>query len=230
MYQYSYLIGDLIALIIWIILFLWRKDVRREMIIMSFLFGIAGPISELIYTIDWWRPLTMTGTIIGIEDFIFGFVIGGIASVIYEELFKKKLMTNTLNKTSKYNETKNLFFIGLILAILFLFCFFVLRINSFYSSIIALIIPTIYIWIKRRDLIFNSFATGIIMIIVFSLFYIVPELISPGWIATTWYFNKLSDITILKIPIEDIIWLFFAGLFIGPVYEFCISAKLVKKK
>lgn len=82
-YQYSYLIGDLILLAIWLVLFLWRKDTRKEMAIISLLFGFLGTVVTLIYLMDWWHPLTITGTRIGIEDFIFGFSTAGIAAVVY---------------------------------------------------------------------------------------------------------------------------------------------------
>jgi len=41
-YQYSYLIGNLALLIVWIIVFFWRKDVRKEMAMLSIIFGIGG--------------------------------------------------------------------------------------------------------------------------------------------------------------------------------------------
>lgn len=88
-YLYSYLIGDLTLLIVWFILFYFRKNVRKEMLIISLIIGIGGLFAETIYTIDWWQPLTITGTLIGIEDFLFGFAIGGIGSSIYEVIFKK---------------------------------------------------------------------------------------------------------------------------------------------
>ncbi len=90
-YQYTYLIGDLILLVLWLVLFLYRKDTRKEMLILSLIFGVIGPFVELVHVLDWWKPLTITSTIPGIEDFLFGFGIGGVASVVYEHLFNKKV-------------------------------------------------------------------------------------------------------------------------------------------
>jgi hypothetical protein len=47
------------------------------MLIMSLLFGIAGLLVEPVYAHDWWHPLNLTNTSVGIEDFLFGFVVGG---------------------------------------------------------------------------------------------------------------------------------------------------------
>src|SRR3989344_6001596 len=41
-YQYSYLIGNLILFVPWLILFAWRKDLRHKIFIMSLIFGLFG--------------------------------------------------------------------------------------------------------------------------------------------------------------------------------------------
>ncbi len=85
--QYAYLILGCLLLSIWLGLFLYRKDIRREMMIISIAFGFGGLLAEYVYLKDWWQPLIITGTRIGFEDFLFGFTTGGIASVIYEVIF-----------------------------------------------------------------------------------------------------------------------------------------------
>ena len=90
-YQYTYLIGNIFALAIWLFFFFRRKDTRKEMLIISIIFGIMGLLVESVYIYDWWQPLTITGTAIGLEDFLFGFLFGGVAAVFYEHLFNKKI-------------------------------------------------------------------------------------------------------------------------------------------
>ena len=97
-YQYTYFIGDLILLALWLILFLYRKDTRKEMLVISLVFGFIGPFVELVHVLDWWKPLTITGTIIGVEDVLFGFGIGGVASVVYEHLFNKRIKIKRVKK------------------------------------------------------------------------------------------------------------------------------------
>ncbi len=76
--QPLYYVVSLIFFILWLALYFWRKDIRKEMIIISAFFGIGGVLSELVNTVDWWKPLTITNTLIGIEDFLIGFFIGGV--------------------------------------------------------------------------------------------------------------------------------------------------------
>lgn len=79
-YRYSYLLLGLLFLIIWIVLYVWRKNVRQEMIVLSLIFGIVGLFVEIAYLVDWWTPYTITYTRIGIEDFLFGSAVGGGSS------------------------------------------------------------------------------------------------------------------------------------------------------
>ena len=90
-YQFTYLYMGLIFSVVWFALFLWRKNTRKEMLSISLLFALPGALADLIYTQDWWVPQTLTGTIVSLEGTIVGFMIGGIATVLYEDIFKKKI-------------------------------------------------------------------------------------------------------------------------------------------
>jgi len=226
-YQYTYLLMALVFLAIWLALFIWRKNTRKEMLTMSLIFAFIGPISEIIYTKDWWHPLTLTNTLIGLESFLVGFMIGGIASVIYEDIFKKKLKTRNVSKTKEAKRNLNFVFIFSTAVILFFGSFYLLNFNSLFATIIALLAPTIIIWIKRKDLILDSLATGILLVISASLVYSVLEFLTPGWIHAFWFFENVPDIVILNLPVDDILWYFLVGLFIGPLYEYWQECKLV---
>ena len=229
MYRYSYLIADLSLLVLWLLLFFYRKDVRREMLVISTMFGIAGLLSEPIYTSDWWHPLTITNTRIGIEDFLFGFWIGGVAAVIYEEVFKRRLRPRKAAPKDNARFLRVSIIFSLALAILFFSAFFIFKLNSFYSSLIAFIPLTLLIWIWRKDLIADSFFSGLLISVIGLLWFWIPELLTPGWINTHWYFKTLSGIVILKAPLEDLIWGFSAEAYIGPLYEFWQKDRLTKK-
>jgi hypothetical protein len=81
-YHSAYLFYDALFLAVWIALFVLRNDLRVPMIIYSLLVAPLGPGSEAWYLRDYWKPLTITGTDVGIEDVLFAFAIGGIALAI----------------------------------------------------------------------------------------------------------------------------------------------------
>lgn len=192
---------------------------------MSVIFGIGGLATEYIYTSDWWRPLTITHTRVGIEDFLFGFWIAGIASVIYEELFKKRMYVKKSKKS--ISSFVALFSLLAIMAMLFYGSFYLLKLSSFYATVVTFVPSVIFLWIKRKDLIVDSVMSGFLTAFVGLLWYWIAEYFTPGWIQHYWLFQNISGILVLKAPLEDFIWIFLFGTFIGPLYEVCIHAKLV---
>jgi len=86
----------------------------------------------------------------------------------------------------------------------------------------------IFIYFKRPDLIADSIISGVIMVLLGFVWFWVPEFFTPGWVENYWYLDKISGIRILKAPLEDLIWVFMAGAYIAPLYEFWRRGKLVK--
>lgn len=224
-YTYSYLIWTSLFLLIWLILFLWRKDIRKEMFIISLLLGIGGIISEFTHVKDWWQPLTITNTPLGIEDFLIGFFIGGILSVAYEFIFNKKIKQKKLKLNLKTN------YLMIYFPLVFLFSFYILNLHSFYACIIAFSTSIFFIYYKRKDLIKDSMFSGLISLAIGITSYFIITLIYPEFISKFWYLpNYWFSYTLLKIPLAEYIWFFLAGAFIGPLYEYWQEAKLINIK
>lgn len=229
-YRFFYIIWTTIFFLIWLALFIHRKKIRGEMIFMSILFGFGGIISQITHLKDWWRPLTLTKTPIGIEDFIIGFSIGGIASIIYAELYHRKIKMKRLGskeKDSKYYFLGNLFLASF--AIVFLMIFYGLGANSFYSAVIAYLIGIFTIYWFRKDLVADSLVSGIIVLLLGSTIYYFLFMLYPDFIQKFWYLpqNWYSGM-FLGIPIGEYIWFFLTGAFIGPLYEFVRLRKFVR--
>ena|SRR3989338_5259915 len=123
MAYYFYFIWSLIFLAVWLVLFLKRKDLRTEMLLISTWFGSAGLVSEATNIQDWWQPITITRTPVGLEDFIIGFAIGGVAAVIYEEIYKKKLKKSIKRDSLLFDPGFSL----LLLPSLYLLSFFIFK-------------------------------------------------------------------------------------------------------
>jgi len=226
-YSYTYLLMGALFAIVWIILYALRKDTRKEMIIMSLIFAPLGALTDLVNIQDWWRPENILHLKSGIpEGIIAGFFMGGIAAVIYQEVFMKKL-----RKQKSLGETKNIrLFLSIGIGLILFFGLFLLGLNSLMTTTITLTILALIIWIQRPDLIISSLVTGILFVIISFPIYAILNGLSPGWIDSFYYFQNIPKIMILSVPLDDIIWFFFAGLAIGPVYEYWQAKKLVNKK
>lgn len=92
----------------------------------------------------------------------------------------------------------------------------------------ALAVADIILILQRRDLIIDALLTGICMVIGIFPFYLILNFISPGYIENIWATANLSRIGFFSYPIEDIIFYFFFGFFIGPLYLYWKNEKLRK--
>jgi hypothetical protein len=222
-YKYAYLIGDLILFLIWILFFVGRKDLRKEIIFVSLLGGFAGLLSEIFYLEDYWRPQLFNGWIIGFEDFLFGATASGISATIYEGTFGKRL--------SKISRFPTVWFLKpvplLILVVTVLgISVFGLGISSMQISFTLFLIAFIIIVTLRRDLITNGILSGILMGMMMVICYSILLTLFPELINRFWFVENLCGIYIGLIPIEELVWAFSLGLAAGPYWEFIKGYKL----
>jgi len=185
--KYPLLIDLIVLFPIWLFLLFLRRDLVREILITSLVFGICGPLSEILYHSDYWKPQLFNGWSIGIEDFLFGFFIGGIASVIYSVLFRKHLK----KKRGGLN-----YFIVLLTIFIFVTTsslLFTIGINSIYSTSLAMIITGIFISFKRKDLFVDSVISGICMGFIFLVMYFIFLSFYPDAIHNWWLINNIQE-------------------------------------
>lgn len=195
------------------------------MLVMSFLIGTVSVATAYYWwTRDWWHPMTITGTRVGIEDFLSGFASGGIMAVIYEIVFKKKYFVRKLQHHQPGGST-----ILLILILLTSWLFWGVGLTSFYASAITLTTSASLLFYFRRDLFLNGALSGLLMMFISLTVYYAIIFLTPGWIATT-YDPTLSGVYITGIPVEELIFWFLAGLVFGPFYEYWKGEQLVKSR
>ncbi len=223
--HYTYLLALIPFGIIWILIFLKRKDLRKEMYTMSLIIGVLSVITSYYWwTVDWWKPLTFTGTKVGLEDFLMGFTTGGIMASIYEVIFKRGLYKRKLHHHISGGLT-----LLFLLAQTVMWLFWGVGLTSFWSATIAMIMVAFIMIFIRRDLFLSALLSGVLMAIISSLFYYTIIVISPGWIDQT-YLHGLSGLRLFGVPIEEYVFWFLSGVIFGPFYEYWQGEKFKKLK
>ncbi|MFA6300902.1 MAG: lycopene cyclase domain-containing protein [Candidatus Paceibacterota bacterium] len=219
--QYVYLIALTPFCLIWVLIFLKRKDLRQEMLLMSIMIGIVSLLTSYYWwTIDWWRPINITGTKIGIEDFIMGFTSGGIMATIYEIVFKRGFYRRKL-----HHHLGGGLMILFLLAQTTMFLFWGVGLTSFWSGMVAMLLVAVVMLFMRKDLIMNALISGILMDAISVLFYLVIIIISPQWLNQT-YLSGLGGARLVGVPIEEFVFWFMSGLVFGPFYEYWQGERL----
>ena len=97
---------------------------------------------------------------------------------------------------------------------------FIFKADVIYTAIITMGLGAITIMVSRRDLIKESVVGGLLFFLIyFVFFFILNVLIFPGWIEEVWNFENLLGITILTIPVEELLFALTFGALWGPLYE-----------
>ncbi len=219
--KYVYLLALIPFCLIWLFLYAKRKDLRKEMIFASIFVGILSVLTSYFWwTRDWWRPLTITGTVVGVEDFIMGFTSGGIMSVIYNFLLSK-----TYSKPKVKINFLSVIFLLILMACLTFYLFLIVGFTSFWSCVVTSVFTIISIDYFRRDLIIDSLISGVSMLIISTSFYLTVLSLSSTWVDAT-YLQGLSGLRLWTIPIEEFVFWFLAGMWVGPFYEYSFGKKL----
>ena len=220
--QFAYFVGCLIFLSVWILFFALRKDLRKEIIFGSLLAMPFG-LSESLWVSEYWDPPSLFNLIskygVGIESFLFCFICGGVAAVIYEIIAKKRIV--------KIQGRRKLLFGPYIFIILFfLFLEFIFPEKTIYSAVISLLIGATIIAFRRKDLIIQIIFGGIFFTIVyFFLFYIFTK-IYPDYIYSVYSLENMFGIMILGVPLEEILVSFGAGAIWSSFYEYIMGYRV----
>ncbi len=222
-FEYAYLVGNLFFAFIWIALFVSRKDLRRKILIMS---SVVAPLAltQLFFVRDYWRPEYFHGSgVVGVEDFVFSFLIGGIGGGIYEEIFGKKYVSRHLERHPHW-----MFIVAVVGMLWMIIGNIILQLNSMSVTIAGLLLIGATILISRHDLVKDAIFSGLLTGSLMVGFYILWTNLFPGVVQQWWLLNNLSGIIILGAPLEEIMFGFGWGFLAGPTYEFIHGLKFRK--
>lgn len=224
--QYVYVLSTLYFGVVWAIMFVSRKDLRREMLAIGGLVAVLQlPMQYFLWTRDWWLPPTMSGTRVGIEDFLLGLFCGGITASAYTFFGLRRIVPKRLHPVKGW--LYRLSPLVLLLIVLLIGVPFA-RMTSFFAMTIGLIVGTVHLLILRKDLWRDAWWSGIIMVVISLPYYAIVEWLSPGYIDRIWLYEYLSGYKVSGIPFEELIfWLLF-GYAGGVFYEFLTNQKVVK--
>jgi len=221
MEQYAYLTGALILGFVWSIMFLARKDLHREMILISLL-SVPFAFSEFLYVPEYWNPPVMFNLInkigFSIEDVLFCFFAGGIASVVYEFFWQKKLR-------KKIFSHKDHILPYLLAIIIFIGLEFIFPAKTIYNMIVALLAAAIFMGYKRKDLIGQIIFGGIFFASLYFVLFIIFDNLFPEFITKYYSHDNLLNIYLFSIPLEEILIAFSTGTVWSVFYEYIKSYK-----
>ena len=224
--KFTYLLGALFFIVIWLAFFgLFPKE-RKVIFWSSIAWGPAGPISEYWHRADYWRPdlifaVHLGNWTFGLEDYLFAFAFGGICTGIFELIIRIIWQPEDL----RFNLNSFIKLLSMVLFSLMLMGLlsWVFHLNSLPAISISFILLAGYIFYRRSILLLPGLITALLMMFFMWLFYwtfflrLYPDIIERWWIS-----NALSGLALASVPIEELFWAASAGLFIGPAVRYSL--------
>ncbi len=221
--QYAWLVWSLILVVIWMIIYLsiYDKQRKKEMLIVSLWTSLLG-LTEPLFVPEYWNPPSLfdlaARTGFDIESLIFSFGIGGIAVIIYEQIFRTR--HEKIRQRERYFPIHKYHFLVLVsfpLAFIFLLIF--TNLNHIYSAIAAMTLGGLFSLYCRPDLKNKMIISAIIFLVIYFVYFLTLITLYPGYTELVWNLGEISGILILGIPLEEYLFALSFGFIWSGIYE-----------
>ena len=191
------------------------------MFVVSLWTSLLG-LTEPLFVPEYWAPPSLFNlalrTGFDIESLIFSFGIGGIAVILYEQIFHgRHVAMSAMEQHSPRHKFHfwTILFTPTVLVILLIST----NLNPLHSSIIAMIIGGLAAWYCRPDLKKKMIISAFIFLILYFFYFLTLIAISPNFVERVWNLKALSGILIIGIPAEELIFAFSFGFLWSSIYE-----------
>lgn len=232
LFHYAWFLWSLSFLALWGVIFLFRKKLRKEMLLVS-LWTMPLGLTEPLFVPQYWNPPSLFDlaqrTRFDIESLIFCFSIGGVGSVLYRLFFDVKETAVDLNY--RKNSRHRFHSIMLILPIpIFIVLAVLTRLNHIYCGILAMFIGAIATLYCRPDLKYKIWVGGLLFTAYYALFFYSLIILVPNYVDKVWNLQALSGILVFKMPIEELLYAFTFGMLWSSVYEHFLWLTLANRR
>ena len=224
----EWLVFSLILFGIWFIIFLFRRNLKKEMFLVS-LFTMPFGLTEPLFVPEYWNPPSLFNlaatTGFDIESLIFSFAIGGIGSVLYGVFFKVKQAK--MSRHEIHSKRHRFHLLALFSPIIiFLILWLLTNLNPIYSASMAMLVGGVATILCRPDLKKEIWMGGILFLALYFVFFFFFILAYPYAVAEFWNLSAISGIMILGIPLEELMFAFAYGLMWSSAYEHILWHKM----
>ncbi|HRI05982.1 MAG TPA: hypothetical protein PLV59_03505, partial [Candidatus Dojkabacteria bacterium] len=177
----------------------WKK------ILLGSVIGLCMSLpAQYLYTEDWWYPLNISGTRLGLEDILFGFFYGGVAIVGYP------LMSSSIQFDPRNVRVLRIIFIIGLGFLTMSTSLYVIHLNSYISTIISVSVITILINLVIKQSPSKFIIDGLYNLTLTLIVYWVLYNLNPSWI-DSFYFEKSRESLLSFIPNIELFWYFSIG-------------------
>lgn len=226
--QRAWLIWSMIFLLLWLVLYIANKSWRKKMIAVS-LWTMPFGLTEPLFVPNYWNPPTLFDlaqkTGFDVESLIFTFAIGGIASVLYQVIYKVK--AEPMSSHEKHLAWHRIHrFVLFIPFLVFIILATATNLNHIYCGIVAMSSGALATLVCRPDLKVKIWIGGLLFSFLYFLFFELLNIYYPGYVDTVWTFRNISGWLLAGVPLEELLFGFTFGMYWSSVYEHLLWYKI----
>ncbi len=218
--QYIWLYWSSAFLIPWVLVYILFPIHRRAMLWAS-LFTMPFGLTEPLFVPEYWSPPSLFDLAINtgfdIESLIFCFGIGGIGAVFYNLVAGKsyRAVAHCEHQGALHRHHYKALAAPFVAFVpLYFFPW-----NPIYPSIVAMLIGVFATKLCRPDLKRKSWIGGVLFLVYYAVFLVGLEWSAPGYIERVWNLEALSGIFLGFMPLEELLFAVFFGMYWSSIYE-----------
>lgn len=201
-WTYAFLILPSALLLVWLLLFVMRKGLRRNMFWVSLVTALLG-LNEPLFVPQYWNPYTRFNlarrTGFDLESPLFSFVAGGIVFAAYDFFFRMEPSETMTRECLSGRHRHHRLAIG---AAFLVFLIFELatKLNPIYSSTIALTVGFFATLYCRPDLWLKMIASTELFFSIYFVCFALFNLTYPGYVKDVWNLKAISGVLVIGVP------------------------------
>ena len=227
--RYNFLFMSLLTLLPGAFVYILRPDLRKIIHIMALL-SIPFAFTERLFYPDYWEPVFLFDLVnkigFGVEDLLFVMGLGAFASTVYAAIFNKTYLQGSAPELS--GVWKRVIGLAGLMALLVL-CLALLSIPMIYGSALIMLVVCGGVVLLRNDLLSPALLGGAATLLIYTVLCWISLLVYPQIFELTWHTERFTNVFILGIPVEELIYAFTAGLLATVAYPFVFDARFVTR-
>ncbi len=217
--MYEWLAFALVWVALWLLFYHERPLLRRQMLWVSVFTALTG-LTEPLFVPAYWNPpslFNLTATIhLDLESIIFGFGVGGVASVLYEAALNvgHRQLELAEQKEKRWVHLASLLSMPVVFLVLILFSGW----NPIYCVTVALFVGATAAVACRPDLARNTLLGGVLFAGLYFFFFAFANAMFPNFL-DAWNMSALSGVLVLSVPLEEVVYALAFGMMWSGVFE-----------
>jgi hypothetical protein len=218
---YAYLLLSTSLLVVWLILYGLRPDLRRQILWIS-LGTMPLGLTEPLFVPSYWNPPTLLDlarrTGFDVESLLFSFAIGGIVFAAYDALTGA---APAGSMRAERHDPRHRYHLGAVMAApaVFVVLLAITRLNPIYAAALGLVTGFMATLYCRPDLWAKMLISGALFLLLYFVVFAVFNLVFPGYVAAVWNLPALTGVFVAGVPLEELMFAFTFGLYWSSVYE-----------